>query len=155
MSKQKKSSADHVDTHRRLLFLAMLILSLIFAIKSSTYLFDGEIRSLLKIVAIVLAVTAITLLIITVYWKLRYIPGKERYQLLTSTDSFVMAAMNRAYRSSWALTFISIMLILMTTQRDTSEFPAEFYLNLIAFFMLASFSISFFIVFSGWVKEKN
>ena len=155
MSKQKKSSADHVDIHRRLLFLAMFLLSLIFAIKASTYLIDDDTRSLLKIVAIVLAVTAITLLIITVYWKLRYIPGKERYQLLTSTDSFVMTAMNNAYKSSWGLTFVSIMLILMTTKRDTSEFPAEFYLNLISFLMLASLSISFFITFQGWVKEKN
>ncbi len=155
MSNPKKSGADHVDTHRRLLFLTMFLLSLIFAIKSSTYLVDGETISLLKIVAIVLAITAITLLLVTVYWKLRYIPGKERYQLLTSTDSFVMAAMNRAYKSSWSLTFVSIMLILMTTKRDISEFPAEFYLNLISFLMLASLSISFFITFQGWVKEKN
>ncbi len=155
MSTQKKSSADHVDIHRRLLFLAMLLMSLIYAIKTSIYLIDGEPKILLLIAAKVLAALAIIVLIITVYWKLRYIPGTERYQLLTSTDSFVMSAMNRACRSSWILTFISIMLILITTKKDASEFPAEFYLNLIAFFMLASFSISFFVIFQGWVKEKN
>ena len=155
MSKQKRSSADHVDTHRRLLFLAMFLLSLIYAIKTSSYLIDGNAKSILAIVAKVIAVIAVITLILTVYWKLRYIPGKERYHLLNSTDSFVMSAMNGAFKTSWVLTILLINLILITTNRETSAFPTEFYLNLISFLMLASFSISFFATFQGWVKEKN
>lgn len=155
MSKQKKSSADHVDTHRRLLFLAMFLLSLIYALKTSSYLIDGDAKSILAIVSKVIAVIAVITLILTVYWKLRYIPGKELYHLLNSTDSFVMSAMNGAFKTSWVLTFLLINLILTTTSRETSAFPTEFYLNLISFLMLASFSISFFATFQGWVKEKN
>lgn len=155
MSIPKKSSADHVDIHRRLLFLSMLLLSLVFATKTSLYLVDGTLVSVLSIVAKILAVLSLIMVVITVFWKLRFIPQNERFQLLTSTDSYVMFLMNKACRTSWVLTFVLIMLITMTTKKDSSIFPAEFYLNLMAFFMLASFSLVFFILFYGGKTEKE
>ena len=151
----KKSSADHVDMHRRLLFFTMLLLSLVFASKSLLYLIDGTLKNFVAISAKCLAVLSILMIAITVFWKLRFIPQNERFQLLTSTDSFVMFMMNKACRTSWILTFILINLIMMTTKKDSSMFPAEFYLNLVAFIMLASFSISFFILFHGGVSEND
>ena len=155
MSFFKKSSADHVDIHRRLLFFSMLLLSLVFAIKASLYLIDGTLNSVLIITAKCLAILAVIMVAITMFWKLRFIPQKERFQLLTSTDSFVMFLMNKACRTSWSLTFAFMMLIMITTNKDSSTFPSEFYLNLTAFVMLASFSLSFFILFYGGKTEKE
>jgi hypothetical protein len=147
MGQVKKSSADHVDIHRKLLFGSMLLLSLVFGIKSVLYLVNGATTDYLGTVARVVVVVALSLLGITVFWKLRFVSGKDRYHLLTSSDSFVAEVMNRACRISWSLTFLLLCLTMMFTSRDSSFFPAEFYLNLAAFFMLATFSVSFFILF--------
>ena len=155
MSILKKSSADHVDMHRRLLFLTMLLLSLVFAIKSSLYLVDGALKSVLVFVAKSLAILSVLMLALTVFWKLRFIPQNERFRLLTSIDSFVMLVINKACRTSWVLTFVLMNLVMMTTSRDTSRFLAEFYLNLMAFFMLASFSLGFFILFHSGKTETE
>ena len=40
-----------------------------------------------------------------------------------------------------------LTIITLTTGRHSSMMPAEFYLNLTLFFMLAVFSISFFVLF--------
>ena len=155
MSKQKRSSADHVDTHRRLLFLSMLLLSLVFGIKAGFYFAGAQGAQYLSIAGKALAALAVGMFVVTVYWKLRYIPDRERYYLLNSSDSFVMQAMNRACKISWIMTFILLCLITMTTSKDSSAFPAEFYLNLAMFFMLAVFSISFFILFRGGEEVAN
>lgn len=155
MSSHKRSSADHVDIHRRLLFLTMLIISLVFAIKAGDYFTSANVNRYLTFAGKGLAAISIVLMIATVYWKLRFIPGKERYYLLTSPDSYVMQSMNRACRISWSTTFILLCAITMTTSKNSSTFPAEFYLNLTMFFMLAIFSISFFILFHGGEQATN
>jgi len=149
MTNQQKSGADHVDIHRRLQFLSMLLLSLIFAIKTGYYFVDDEINKYLVISGYSLFVLFAIVLVITVYWKLRFIPRNERFQLLTSSDSFVMQVMNRAFKISWILTFFLLLIITTTTSNDSSVLPAEFYLNLALFFMLAAYSVSFFILFHG------
>ena len=154
MSFSKKSSADHADIHRRFLFFTMLTLSLVFALEASFYLVDGSLKSVLVIATKCLAILAVIMGAFTVFWKLRFIPQKERCQLLTSTDSFVMFMMNKACRTSWSLTFALIMVITMTTDKESSAFPAEFYLEVIAFLMLASFSLGFFILSYGGTTEN-
>ncbi|MEQ9377524.1 MAG: hypothetical protein RIG68_20220 [Imperialibacter sp.] len=154
MGQVKKSSADQVDMHRRLLFGSMLLLSLVFGIKTALYLVNGATTNYLNVVAKVVVAVALVLLGITVFWKLRFVPGKDRYYLLTSTDSFVAQVMNRACRISWSLTFSMLCLTMMFTSRDSSFFPTEFYLNLAAFFMLATFSVSFFILFKTEGDEE-
>jgi len=92
--------------------------------------------------------------IATIYWKLRFIPRKERY-LLTSPESFATQAMHQGFKISWLLTFVLLVFFTVTTKKDHSYFPTEFYLNLALFFMLAVFSISLFFLFQGGDKEQK
>lgn len=148
-----KSSADHVDIHRKILFAAMLVLSLIFALKSAFYLIDNSFSHNLKITGYVLAVVLLLLMALAIFWKIRYIPRQNISYLMNSPDNFVNSVMNRASTISWLLTFMALVFVMTSTKRDFSPFPAEFYLNITAFFMLASFSVSFFILFSNWQRN--
>lgn len=147
MSHLKKTSADHVDIHRQLLFLAMLLLSLIFAVKLVFYFVNDTVNPYLEIAGKSLFVVFAIILVITIYWKLRFIPKNDRFQLLMSPDSFVMQVMNRACKISWFLTFALLSLVASVTSDNSTALPAGFYLDITFFLMLATFSISFFFLF--------
>ena len=97
-----------------------------------------------------LAVVLLLVMALAIFWKVRYIPRQNISYLMTSSDNFVNSVMNRASTISWILTFMALVFIMTGTKKDFSPLPAEFYLNLTAFVMLASFSTSFFILFSNW-----
>lgn len=143
---KKSSSADHADTHKRLLFLSMFLLSLIFAIETGSYFVGESVGNFLSITAKVFVGLFFISIFFTVFWKIKFIPGDKRY-LVNSEDSFVAHALNKACKISWILTFIILTVITVTTGRESSTFPAQFYINLAQFFMTAVFSISFFILF--------
>ncbi len=65
-----------------------------------------------------------------------------------------MQALNRACMISWLLTFMCLSLIYGHAENDSSAFPAEFYLALISFVMLAAFSVSFFFLFRTDKEEE-
>ncbi len=154
MNKQRKiSPADQVDNHRRLLFLAMFLLSLIFGIKTTAYLIDEETKEVLNITAKVLAGLFAIVLISSIYLKLAYIPRKQRH-LFNSPDSYVTQVFNQSCRNSWVLTFVLLTLISVTTSQYSSAYPTEFYLNLIMFIMLMVFSLSFFVLFQAVTEEE-
>jgi energy-coupling factor transporter transmembrane protein EcfT len=143
---KKSSSADHADTHKRLLFLSMFLLSLIFAIETGSYFVGESVGNFLSITAKVFVGLLFISIFFTVFWKIKFIPGDKRY-LVNSEDSFVAHALNKACKISWILTFIILTVITVTTGRESSTFPAQFYINLAQFSMTAVFSISFFILF--------
>lgn len=150
----KTSSADHADTHKRLMFLSMFLLSLIFALETASY-FGGEpVGDFLSITAKALVGLLFISIFFTVFWKIKFIPGDKRY-LLTSEDSFVTHALNKACKISWILTFIMLTVITVTTSRESSAFPAQFYINLTQFSLTAGFSISFFILFRDSGSENS
>lgn len=142
----KISSADHADTHKRLLFLSMFLLSLIFALETGSYFVGEPVGDFLSITSKVLVGLLFISIFFTVFWKIKFIAGDKRY-LLNSEDSFVAHALNKACKISWILTFIMLTVITVTTGRESSAFPAQFYINLAQFSMAAGFSISFFILF--------
>ncbi len=154
MSDINSSSADKVDTYRRLIFLTMLFLSLIFAVKTGFYLVEGETKIILEIVAKVLFVLFIGTLSYAIFVKWRHIRPKERY-VLFDTDSYSYQKMNEACKISWILTLLLLAFITTMTTKFNSAYPAEFYLNLTLFFMMAVFSISFFIFFQWQDEEKS
>lgn len=143
---KKTSTAEHVDNHRRLMAFAMFILSLIYAVATIRYVVDEETASNLGILAKGLAGVLLIVVIGLIIWKVKFVPRNQRY-LFSSSDSYVMQALNRACIISWFSTFILLSLIKVTTSRDSSAFPAEFYINLTIFVMLAVFSVTFFILF--------
>ena len=153
MNNLKVSSADHVDNHRRLLFLGMFLMSLVFAVKSGFYFVHDDMKNYLQIIGKILFGLAAITVVITVFWKWIFIPRNERY-LLSSNDSYANQMMNKACKITWILTVILLSLITSTTSKDHSVLPAEFYLNLTLFFMLAVFSLSFFILFRDGPIEQ-
>ena len=150
---ENPSAADQVDNHRRLLFLAMFLLSLIYAIKTASFIVDQGVADYLGIVAKGLAGLFLIVLLVLAYWKVRFIPKDERY-LLASLDSYVMHVLNRACLISWFSTFALLSLMMTTTSHNSSAFPAEFYLNLTLFLMLAVFSLSFFFLLRASGKHE-
>ena len=154
MSNLKISSAEHVDNHRRLLFITMFLLSLIFAIKAALYVVEGQLESYLEFAGKGIFGLFLLVLVITVYWKVRFIPGKERY-LLNSSDSYVNQMMNQASKISWILTVVLLCILSFMINKDNWVLPGQFYVDLTLFFMLAIFSISFFILFRIWDKGEH
>jgi cytochrome c oxidase subunit IV len=154
MNNPKTSSAEHVDIQRRLLFLAMLLLSLIFAIKTGFYLVDDEMKGYLSLAGKIIFALGAIVVVVAVYWKLRFIPRNERY-LLNSTDSFVNQMMNQACKISWIMTLVLLVFITNITSKDGSALPAGFYVDLTLFFMLAVFSVSFFILFRAGDRGEH
>ena len=147
MSNLKISSAEHADNHRRFLFLAMFLMSLVFAIKAGFYIVDDEIKSYLEVSSKILFGLSMIVVVIAIYWKLRFIPRNERYYLLTSSDSYANQMMNQACKISWILTLIFLAVIPSMIIRVSPHMPARFYVDLTLFFMLAPCSLSFFILF--------
>lgn len=147
MSNLKISSAEHADNHRRFLFLAMFLMSLVFAIKAGFYIVDDEIKSYLEVSSKILFGLSMIVVVIAIYWKLRFIPRNERYYLLTSSDSYANQMMNQACKISWILTLIFLAVIPSMIIRVSPLMPARFYVDLTLFFMLAACSLSFFILF--------
>ena len=156
MSNMKKmSGAEHAEIQRRLLLLSMLLLSCVFAVKIAAYFADEHILNYLRIAAVILFVLFLLTLVITVFWKIKFIPRNERYQLLNTGDSYVNQMMNKAFKISWLLSLSLLFFIRGITNDNTSEIPAKFYLDLSVFLLLASFSISSFILFRAGNKEEN
>jgi len=150
---RKTSTADHVDNHKRFIVFALLLLSFIYAAKVVMYVVDGEMHYYLRILQIGLAGLMVAVFIGSIYWKIAYIPKNQR-NLFSSSDSYVMQALNRACMISWSLTFMCLSLIMVTTNKNSSAFPAEFYLALTLFVMLAAFSLSFFFLFRTDKEEE-
>ena len=152
---KKMSGAEHADIQRRLLLLSMLFLSSVFAVKIAAYFADEYVLNYLKIAAVILFGLFALTLVITVFWKLKFIPRNERYQLLNTGDSYVNQMMNKAFKISWLLSLILLFFIRSISKENTSEIPAKFYLDLSVFLLLASFSISSLILFRAGNKEEN
>lgn len=142
----KTSSAEHADILNRLMFLTIFLLSLIYAIETLSYFVEESTGDLLSIAAKLMVGLCFIFLFLTIFWKIKFLAGDKRY-ILTSEDSFVTHAFNRACRTSWKLTFIVLTVITVTISRESSALPAQFYINLVQFLMTAGFSISFFIYF--------
>ena len=137
------SAAERVDTHRRLLFFAMFLLSLVYAVKTAAYVVDQAVNDYLGLFAKGVAGVLLIVVIVLVYRKVRFLPRADRH-LLASLDSYVMHVLNRACLISWFSTFALVSLLMTTTSHGSSAFPTEFYLNLTLFLMLGVFSLSFF-----------
>lgn len=147
MENQKRSSADHADIQRRLLSITILVFSLIYATKVAFYFVDGALSEYLTYAGYGLAALALVMIITTIYWKLRFIPVNERYQLLSSEDSFANAMMNKSFKHSWMYTLLLLFLISSLIDKQSSTYPAQFYIDLSVFLMLSTFSLSFIILF--------
>lgn len=150
----KASSADHADTHKQLMFLSMFLLSLVYAGKTVLYFVEAPVDNYLSITTKILVGLMFVAILATIYWKIKFIPGAKRY-LLASEDSYVSKAMNQASKISWMLTFVLLAITTTIVNNESSAFPAQLYIDMTLFFMAASFSISFFILFRDSGEENQ
>ena len=65
-----------------------------------------------------------------------------------------MQALNGAIKVSWVFTMMCIVLIMETINKDSSAFPAKFYLLLTLFVMLIVFSVTFLFLFRTEKEEE-
>ena len=153
MGNQKKSGADHADTHRRLLSITMLVLAVIYGMETGLYFIEGELIKYVEFAEYGLVGLFFLMIGMTIYWKIKFIPVNERYLLLSTEDSYANATMNKSFKISWLLTLILLFLSTTFTGNDSSPLPAQFYLNLVAFIMLSTFSLSFIFLFRSEDEE--
>lgn len=150
---KKMSTADHVDIHKRLMALAVFLLSLIYAGGAIKYIVDDEVVSYLRILMKGVVGLLFVVIVVLIYWKVSFIPRNQRH-FFSFPDSYVMQAISRACMISWFLTFILLSLIRTTISSDSSTFPTNFYIDLTLSFMLALFSVTFFFFFRTDKEEE-
>ena len=155
MSNLKTSPAEHADNHRRLLFLTMLLLSMVLAVETGSFLVHEEMKHALAIAGKVFAILTLLAFVLTVFWKLRYIPGKERYYLLTTSDSVANQMLNRACKISWVLTILILAIAPKWISKFHPGLPLEFYVDLTLLSMFGVCSVSFFILFGLGGQDEH
>ncbi len=149
MENKSRSSADHADIHRRLISITILVFSLIYAAKVASYIVGNELMQYVTYAGYGFAGLALVLMLTTIYWKLKFIPGKDRYQLLYSEDSYANAMMNKSFKNSWMVTLLLLFLVSSLINKQSSVFPDQFYLDVCVFIMLSTFSLNFIFMFRG------
>lgn len=138
------SPAEASDRHKRLLGLSMLALALLFAIDAVEHVLGPEAKFYLDIVSVVLAIFVVAPGVLVAYWKLWKLPSHQR-ELYFSADGFVMDALHRAQRLSWATTLM--VLVVASSVFDgplLNAYPTEFYLDALLALMLGVLSVAFF-----------
>ena len=139
------STAEAFDRHWRLRGLALLSLSLMYAVKATTHIVGTDVAGQLKYLMSGLALLAVALVIPVAYWKLRKLPKGER-SFYFSPDGFVVETLNRAHKVSWGVTlFLLAGFEIFTNDRDFStDLPTEFFLAVALAVMLGVLSLVFF-----------
>jgi hypothetical protein len=138
------SPAEASDRHKRLLGLSMLALALLFATGAAEHVLGPDAELYLDIVSKGLAIFIIVPTSWVGYWKLWKLPSDQR-ELYFSADGFVMDALYRAQRTSWATTLV--VLAVAVTVFDgprLNAYPTEFYLDAVLALMLGVLSAAFF-----------
>ena len=144
-SKQTISAAEVIDRLRWLMFLAMLLMSAVYALETIMFLVDAQTASYLDMVALGISVSLIVIVLYIIYQKRAKLSRDDKH-LSTSSDSYTMQILRRACVHSWAATFILQIILTRLTDDGATILPTEFYLKLTMFCMLAVFSISYFVL---------
>jgi len=137
----RPSAADVGDRHRRLIALALVALSLMFATSAATFLAAPAIQPALEFGVKALAVLTIGMVLPVFIWKARNLRATE-WALYEGTEGFVADALARARNVSWVATFVLLVVLTFVTE-DRERPPAEFWIQVVLAVMLLSFSAVF------------
>lgn len=136
------SIPDVADRHRRLLAYALLALGARYGVSAAADLVGPGLASALGIVADGLALLAVGLVAVILFWKARKLSGRD-WHLYRNADGFVARTIARAQSASWVATLLFLILLEPwdgLSQRLSTEFVFDASLAV----MLLSFAGTYF-----------
>lgn len=143
----KTPVADLADRMLQLVALSMFAVSLMFALSVIEFFVNDNMARYLDIGAKVLAVSIILLMAVVFFWKFRNTSREERREYLDE-DGFLQTSFQRAMAKSWMISF-AVLAILQVFDNllleRLPEMPLELVFKSIVAFMLATFSVAFFV----------
>lgn len=145
------STADVADRHRQYFALALLGAGLIYLVKAIEHLATGVMATYLDHVTIVLAVLVIGSLLPAIVIKFRL--GADQKMVYFSEDGYVAQLLRRAFKASWATTFISLVVLEFIARDVTTNLPAVFFIQVALFIMLSVMSVTFLVL--NWSANRD
>jgi hypothetical protein len=143
MAKSKHiSAAEFVDAFMWRIALAVGLVSLAYASSALTFVVADSVSYYLDKVNLVLGLAAVAL-ILPQFLKM----ARHKARNLSSTmepEGFVVDAYKRAAEKAFSFTFIFLIFLDIMIENVWANLPAEFLINVIVSFSLATFSLSFF-----------
>ncbi|PIQ62034.1 MAG: hypothetical protein COV99_07485 [Bacteroidetes bacterium CG12_big_fil_rev_8_21_14_0_65_60_17] len=145
------STADRADRHRQLFALSLLGVGLIQLIKAAEQVAVTELAVLLDYSVIGLAVLVVGLLLPAVVAKFR-LPADQKI-VYFSEDGYAAQLLRRAFRVSWAATFISLLVLEFVARDNAFDLEPSFYIQIGLFIMLAAMSGTFLVL--NWSAGRD
>jgi len=148
---QNVSTADLADRHRQFFALAMLGTGLIYLAKAAEHVAAGALAAYLDYVIVALAVIVVGSLLPAFVAKFRLPAGQK--MVYFSEDGYVAQLLRRAFKASWATTFIGLVVLEVVLREVATELPAVFFIQVGLFTMLSVMSGTFLLL--NWSATRD
>jgi len=138
------SPADMADRHRQLFALAMLGAGLIYLGKAVEHLVSEAMADVLDYAMVGLALLVVARLLPAFVAKFR-LRGDQKL-VYFSESGYVAQLLMRAFKASWATTFISFVVLEFVARDNSGDLPAVFFIQAGLFIMLSVMSVTFLVL---------
>jgi hypothetical protein len=145
------STADMADRHRQLFALAMLGASLIYLGKAAEHLAPEAMADYLDYATVGLALLVVGSLLPAFVAKFR-LPSDQKL-VYFSESGYVAQLLRRAFKASWAATFISFVGLEFVARDNLVDLPAVFFIQAGLFIMLSVMSVTFLVL--NWNADRD
>ncbi len=145
------STADLADRHRQFFALALLGVGLIYLAKAAEQVATGALAEYLDHTILVLAALVILSMMPAVIAKLRL--PKNQKLVYYSEDGYVAQLLRRAFKASWATTFISLVVLEVVARDVDTDLPPVFFIQVGLFIMLSVMSVTFLVL--NWSATRD
>lgn len=145
------STADVADRHRQYFALAMLAAGLIYLVKAMESLVTGPATDYLEYAAVILVLFAFGVLVPACVAKFR-LPADEKIVYFRE-NGVAAQLLRRSFKVSWASTFISLVALEVIAGDAPVDLPADFFVQIGLFIMLAVMSITFLLL--NWSVDRD
>jgi len=151
------SAAESIDAHKLKLAVFLLCVSVLLGIQAVSFLVNEETRNILRTVSEVLVVLNGVLMIRMVVWKIGIMwrISKEQRHLFFNPEGYVVEARNSAAYFSWVISLIALIILFGAAEDNVTSLPSEFFVLVVLFLMLSSFSLSFLYLWLIDSKEES